>query len=367
MNKATIATVLGAVFVVPVLIVVFFVAASYNAPSEDDSSGGYPQAGLKTGTVPPEFEPWVIKAGRRCPEISAPVIAAQIEVESGWNPEAVSPAGARGLSQFMPYTWPSYAVDANGNGTASPFDPPDAIMAQAKFDCDTVAQAKKDLASGRIKGDLLDIVLNAYNCGYGCVLANGGPNITNGETEGYAPAVKQRIPKYASIDQSASGRGGKLAGPTNRRIIQAALRWLGTPYAWGGGNQNGPTNGISDGGGAADAHGDSGKVGFDCSGLTLYAVAQATNMKIVLPHFTGDTGNPGQLYDPRGKEIPVAEKRPGDLIYFGSGGNTHHVGIYYGNQNGQDMLLNAPQSGDVVRIQTLSGWSGEEWYVRRFG
>ena len=94
MNKATIATVLGAVFLVPVLIVVFFVAASYNAPTEEDSSGGYSQAGLKTGTVPPEFEPWVIKAGKRCPEISAPVIAAQIEVESGWDPEAVSPAGA---------------------------------------------------------------------------------------------------------------------------------------------------------------------------------------------------------------------------------------------------------------------------------
>lgn len=357
MKKATIGTALGALLLVPMLIVVFFVGASYNAPSDEDGGGGYSQAGLKTGTVPPEFEPWVIKAGKRCPEITAPVIAAQIEVESGWNPRAVSPAGAEGLSQFMPYTWPSYAVDANGNGTASAFDPPDAIMAQAKFDCDTAAQAKKDLASGRIKGDLLDIVLNAYNCGYGCVLANGGPNITNGETEGYAPAVKQRIPKYSSIGQSG-GRGGTLAGPTNRKIIQAALRWLGTPYAWAGGTPDGPSAGSAP---------DVGVTGFDCSGLTLYAVAQATNKKIILPHFTGDSGNPGQLYDPRGKEVSVAEKRPGDLIYFGSGGNTHHVGIYYGNQNGQDMLLNAPQSGDVVRIQPLSGWSGEEWYVRRFG
>lgn len=365
MKKAMIG--LGALLLVPVLFAVFVVViigTAYNGP--DDESGDYAQAGLKTGTVPPEYEPWVIKAGKMCPEISAPVIAAQIEVESGWNPNAVSPVGAQGLSQFMPYTWPTYAVDANSNGTASPFDPPDAIMAQAKFDCMAVEQANKDLKSGRIKGDLLDIVLSAYNCGYGCVLANGGPNITNGETEGYAPAVKQRIPKYSSIGQSAGGRGGKLAGPTNRRIIQAALRWLGTPYAWGGGDQNGPTRGISDGGGAADAHGDSSKVGFDCSGLTLYAVAQATNMKIILPHYTGDRGNPGQLYDPRGKEISVNDKRPGDLIYFGSGGSTHHVGIYYGTQNGEDMLLNAPQSGDVVRIQPLSGWSGEEWYVRRF-
>lgn len=354
MNKTTTGVTLGALLLVPMLVVVFFVGAMYNAPSDDDA-GNYGQAGLKTGTVPPEFEPWVIKAGKMCPEIGAPVIAAQIEVESGWNPNAVSPAGAQGLSQFMPYTWPTYAVDANGNGTASPFDPPDAIMAQGKFDCMTVTQAKKDLASGRIRGDLLDIVLAAYNCGYGCVLANGGPNINNGETEGYAPKIKSLIPKYSSI---GSGGAGKLAGPINRRIIQAAMRWLGTPYAWAGGTKDGPSPGSAP---------DVGVVGFDCSGLTLYAVAQATDMRIVLPHYTGDTSNPGQLYDPRGKEVQVAQMQPGDLIYFGAGGNTHHVGIFYGVQNGQQMLLNAPQSGDVVSIMPLSGWKGEEWYVRRFG
>ncbi|MDR2279333.1 MAG: C40 family peptidase [Gordonia sp. (in: high G+C Gram-positive bacteria)] len=366
MKKVGIA--LGALLLVPVLFLVFFVGAAFNGPTGDDYGSEFGQAGLKTGTVPPEFEQWVIKAGQRCPEITAPVIAAQIEVESGWNPKAVSPAGAQGLSQFMPYTWPTYAVDANKNGTTSPFDPPDAIMAQAKFDCDTAAQAKRDLASGRIRGDLLDIVLNAYNCGYGCGLANGGPNITNGETESYAPKVKSLIPKYTGVGQTTGGSGkySKLAGPIARKVIQAAMRWMGTPYAWGGGTADGPSKGISDGGGAADAHGDFNKVGFDCSGLTLYSLAQATNKKIVLGHYTGDRSNPGQLYDERGKEIPVAQKQPGDFIYFGSGGNTHHVGIYYGVQNGQEMLLNAPQSGGVVSIMPLSGWSGEEQYVRRF-
>lgn len=156
-------------------------------------------------------------------------------------------------------------------------------------------------------------------------------------------------------------------GPFGANVIAAAMRWLGTPYAWGGGDQNGPTNGISDGGGAADAHGDTGKVGFDCSGLTLHAVFQASGGAISLPHFTGDTSNPGQLYDPRGQKIPLDQKQPGDLIFFGSGGNTHHVGIYYGVENGTEMLLNAPQSGDVVSVQPLSGWAGEQMYVRRFG
>ncbi|UZF59358.1 NlpC/P60 family protein (plasmid) [Gordonia polyisoprenivorans] len=358
MKKTAIGVGLGALLLVPILVVVFFAGAMYNAPTDNGDAGSYGQAGLKTGTVPPEFEPWVIKAGKMCPEIGAPVIAAQIEVESGWNPAAVSPAGAQGLSQFMPGTWPTYAVDANGNGTASPFDPPDAIMAQAKFDCTTAAQAKRDLASGRIHGDLLDIVLSAYNCGYGCVLANGGPNINNGETEGYAPKIKSLIPKYSSIGVGTGRGAGRLAGPVNRRIIQAAMRWLGTPYAWAGGTKDGPS---------AGSYPDVGVTGFDCSGLTLYAVYQATGGKIELPHYTGDHSLPGQLYDPRGKEVQVAQMQPGDLIYFGSGGNTHHVGIYYGVQNGQQMLLNAPQSGDVVSIMPLSGWNGEDWYVRRFG
>ncbi|WP_160103976.1 C40 family peptidase, partial [Rhodococcus sp. T7] len=157
------------------------------------------------------------------------------------------------------------------------------------------------------------------------------------------------------------------AGPFGQKIIEAASRWLGTEYAWGGGDVNGPTHGISDGGGAGDAHGDPNKTGFDCSGLTLYAVYQASGGQITLPHFTGDHSNPGQLYDPRGQDIPLDQKQPGDLIFFGAGGNTHHVGIYHGQQNGQDMLLNAPQSGDVVSIQPLSNWAGEEMYVRRFG
>lgn len=155
-------------------------------------------------------------------------------------------------------------------------------------------------------------------------------------------------------------------GPFGANVIAAASRWIGTPYSWGGGDTNGPTKGIRDGG-VADSFGDFDKVGFDCSGLTLYAVYQASGGQITLPHFTGTPGNPGQLYDPRGQEIPIDQKLPGDLIYFGSGGATHHVGIYYGVQDGQEMLLNAPQSGDVVGIDPLSNWAGEEMYVRRFG
>lgn len=339
-----------ALVMVPVLIVAVFLDGDRDNPS-------FGQANLATGTVPPEFEAWVIRAGSLCEEISAPLIAAQIEQESGWNPDAVSPAGAQGLSQFMPYTWPSYGIDADGNGVISPFDPADAIMAQAKFDCDTVAQAKQDLTSGRIKGDLIDIVLAAYNCGYGCVMSAGGPQIVNGETEGYAPGVKAKMAKYTQLGtvqltNCSQFRPGAAFG-TN--VAAAALCWQGTPYAWGGGTLDGPSQGIRDGG-VADSFGDYEKVGFDCSGLVLYAVGQASGKSVQLPHYTTSI-----LNDARGHPVDANDIQPGDIVFPG-GGNPQHVAIALGN--GQ--MVEAPQSGDQVKISPLS-ILGPGIEIRRFG
>ncbi|NKS56574.1 peptidoglycan DD-metalloendopeptidase family protein [Rhodococcus hoagii] len=166
---------------------------------------------------------------------------------------------------------------------------------------------------------------------------------------------------------NGSSGGSGQSSEFGRAVIVAASRWIGTPYAWGGGDQNGPTKGISDGGGAADANGDFDKVGFDCSGLTLHAVYQASGGRILLSHFTGGAGNPGQLGDGRGEDVPLEQKQPGDLIFFGPASNTHHVGIYYGVENGQEMLLHAPQSGETVTVAPLSSMSNEQMHVRRFG
>ncbi|MCF3940648.1 C40 family peptidase [Gordonia tangerina] len=192
--------------------------------------------------------------------------------------------------------------------------------------------------------------------------------------ENVIAAVTPRLGDLAIGASSAAGEGGTescetpggdtgpLDGSFGQRVIAAAMRWIGTPYAWGGGNKDGPTKGIHDGG-VADSFGDYNKVGFDCSGLTLYAVYQASGGTIELGHYTGN-----QASDPRGQVIALDQKQPGDLIYFGaSAEGSHHVGIYYGKRNGRDMLLNAPQSGQTVAVQPLSGWSGEGMYVRRFG
>lgn len=130
--------------------------------------------------------------------------------------------------------------------------------------------------------------------------------------------------------------------------IARAMSQVGVPYVWGGGNANGPTRGLNDGGLAA-AHGDHKKVGFDCSGLVLYAFAGAG---ISLAHYTGYQYNAG-------KHVSPSEMQRGDLIFYGPGGS-QHVAIYLGN--GQ--MIEAPNSGSVVSVVPVR-YSGMSEYVVR--
>jgi hypothetical protein len=75
--------------------------------------------------------------------LPAALIAAQIEAESGFDPAAVSGAGALGLAQFMPGTW---SGSWNPWRARSPLDPAAAIHAQSRFLRRLVDRAHGDLA-----------------------------------------------------------------------------------------------------------------------------------------------------------------------------------------------------------------------------
>ena len=109
--------------------------------------------------------------------------------------------------------------------------------------------------------------------------------------------------------------------------IAAAQSQLGVPYSWGGGNASGPSYGVAQGANTR---------GFDCSGLTLYAYAQAG---ISLSHLTWDQMKQGQV-------VPLSQIQPGDLVFYWGGG---HMALYVGG--GQ--VIHAPQTGDVVRYGSL--------------
>ena len=83
--------------------------------------------GLRPGAVPAQYAALVQQAGSICPAAPPSIIAAQIEAESGWDPNSVSSAGAQGISQFMPGTWPGWSLPGQ-----SPFDPAAAIPARPR-------------------------------------------------------------------------------------------------------------------------------------------------------------------------------------------------------------------------------------------
>jgi peptidoglycan DL-endopeptidase RipA len=118
-------------------------------------------------------------------------------------------------------------------------------------------------------------------------------------------------------------------------VIDRALSVLGVQYAWGGGNQSGPTRGIRDGG-VADRFGDYRRIGFDCSGLMIYAFAAAG---ISLPHYSG-------YQYTSGRQVPVSQRRPGDMLFYTNGNRIVHVTMYLGNGR----MVEAPHSGSRVRV-----------------
>ncbi|RAU94823.1 NlpC/P60 family peptidoglycan endopeptidase RipA [Mycolicibacter senuensis] len=124
-------------------------------------------------------------------------------------------------------------------------------------------------------------------------------------------------------------------------VIRRGMSQRGVPYSWGGGNAAGPSRGIGSG---------SGTVGFDCSGLILYAFA---GVGIKLPHYSGSQYK-------MGRQIPTAMARRGDVIFYGPGGS-QHVTLYLGN----GLMLEAPDVGQPVKVSPVRK-SGMTPFVVRY-
>ncbi|MCX2947714.1 NlpC/P60 family protein [Lentzea sp. NEAU-D7] len=156
-----------------------------------------------------------------------------------------------------------------------------------------------------------------------------------------APKPQPQAPRPIAAAPAPSGNRVQT-------VINRALAQRGVIYAWGGGNYNGPTYGVRDGG-VADSYGDFRKIGFDCSGLMMYAFA---GVGVYLPHYSGYQYNSG-------RKVPLSQMAPGDMIFWGPGGGTH-VALYLGG----GMMVEAPHSGAVVRISPVR-YGGIMPYVTR--
>uniref|UniRef100_UPI003F497504 peptidoglycan DD-metalloendopeptidase family protein n=1 Tax=Nocardia suismassiliense TaxID=2077092 RepID=UPI003F497504 len=290
---------------------------------------------LKPGSVPAELEPWIRKAGSLCPQVKPSLIASQMRAESGFRRGQTSVAGAQGLTQFLPGTAAAtnpddgkpYLLDADGNGQTSIWDDSDAIMAQGRYMCSIARKIEGWIAEGTVHGDVVALTIAGYNAGEGAVRTAGGmPSGGDYDTQ-TKPYVAKIISGMAEFDApAAAGRFVPNGSQDGSQVVDAARDYLGTRYVWGGGGVSGPSKG-----------------GFDCSGLTSYAVHAAVGK--ALPRTAEKQWGTGV-------EIPMAEARPGDLV-FGNwdekSGLPKHVGIYAGG--GQ--MVHAPGIGggpeDVVK------------------
>ncbi|WP_223840501.1 peptidoglycan DD-metalloendopeptidase family protein [Saccharopolyspora pogona] len=157
---------------------------------------------LKPGVVPAQYVELVQRAGSQCPEITPPLIAAQIDQESKWDPTAGSGKGAQGIAQFMPGTWRTYGRDENGDGLANVYDPADAIPAQGRMMCELIDTMKGWLKAGKVEGDLVDLALAGYNAGPGGPNSDKGVYVHGGvppyaETQTYIKRIRKLAAEYA--------------------------------------------------------------------------------------------------------------------------------------------------------------------------
>lgn len=96
--------------------------------------------------VPARFREPILRSAARW-GVPPALMAGQLMAESGFDPDAGSPAGAQGIAQFMPGTAASY-------GLKNPFDPIEAIDAEAHLMSDLLHQFGSP-----------ELALAAYNAG----------------------------------------------------------------------------------------------------------------------------------------------------------------------------------------------------------
>lgn len=116
-------------------------------------------------------------------------------------------------------------------------------------------------------------------------------------------------------------------------IVEYAKKSLGVKYVWGGTDL---------------------QKGMDCSGLVMSVFA---HFGITVPRVTYNQINTGSA-------VRLRDLRPGDLLFFetdSSQAGPDHVGIYMGG--GQ--FIQAPKTGDVVKISKLDGWYADHYTAAR--
>jgi hypothetical protein len=178
------------------------------------------------------------------------------------------------------------------------------------------------------------------------LLTENPPGYTGPAGPGRDAAWQSYLADFTDQERGFLPKPDAVSDPGLKVLANAAAQ-LGVSYAWAGGDSKGPGKGqysydrgkvVHDG---AYIYQDPSRVGFDCSGLTEYAAAQATGVDIGT--YTGS-----QLESPELKVLDNSGPlKPGDFLYYGVG-TAHHVAVYVA----PGIVINAPESGLPVELGT---------------
>ncbi|AXE80818.1 C40 family peptidase [Streptomyces atratus] len=146
---------------------------------------------------------------------------------------------------------------------------------------------------------------------------------------------------FGTIPPGAVPAGYKIPADAPPKV-QTAIRWalgqLNTPYQWGGS--------------CIGSHGPDPMGRCDCSSLMQQSY-KAAGVTLTRTTYT-------QVKE--GKAVSANALQPGDLVFTeGTAEVPEHVGMFIG----QGLIINAPHTGDVVRIATLASWKSQILATRR--
>ena len=199
-------------FIGGLIFLLIIIAGAVGGGSSESTSAGpacTPGEASDAGVmIPPEYEEYVVAAASEA-RFSPAVLAAQLEHESGFNENAESPVGAKGIAQFMDDTWATF-----GNG-GDVWNPEDAIAAQGRY-----MAYLRDFMDDHAENEehLLELVLAGYNAGQGAVrnfdydlermFQSGG---YRSETKPYVENIKAAATgDYTSDCEHAAGAEGDV-------------------------------------------------------------------------------------------------------------------------------------------------------------
>jgi cell wall-associated NlpC family hydrolase len=313
-----------------------FFAAGAGCSGQQTGTAGQPPVGAKAKSIPADYLTWYKQVGQQY-GVPWTILAGigTVESDNGRDPATGVHSGDNGFGAAGPMqigiggaagnTWggapvhpasqvvQGVATDENGDGTASVYDPPDAIAGAAKYLLAASVQTNPSAAIfsyNHLQSYVQSVLM------YAGQYAGGNFSVASAQ-----------MPSGSSAAGCVQTAGGVPAVQAPTQAVAAAITFaeqqLGKPYLWGG---TGP-----------DA--------FDCSGLVMmaYRAAGISIARTSQAQWASET------------KVPASQVQPGDLVFFaGSDGTVTdpgHVGLVIGNGK----MIEAYATGFPIRMSSYNG------------